>query len=415
MWRYPDLPNFSLDDSVFQSAAARFPTPFYLYDEAAIRKAALSLYAAFSWNRGFREYYAVKALPNPAVLRVLLNAGCGLDCSSQTELIMAGKLGVSGPDIMFSANAMPISELALARGMGAIINLDDLSDVPLLTSLGPAPELVSVRVNPGKGQRGQTGIMGAASDAKFGFMPSQLTEGLTLLKEAGTRRFGLHAMTYSNTLEEGYYARNAAWLFEKGLQLEAETGLTLDFINLSGGIGIPYRPEDKPADIAHIGGLVHEAYRHAFKSRGDVRLMSELGRFLTGPNGYLLTHAIHQKNTYRTYIGLDACASNLIRPAMYGAYHHVTIAGKRDVPLTHTYDLTGALCENNDKFAVNREMPEISIGDLLIIHDAGAHGHAMGYQYNGRLRSAEVLYTTEGDYRLIRRAETAEDYFATLV
>ncbi|HSK69626.1 MAG TPA: diaminopimelate decarboxylase [Candidatus Limnocylindria bacterium] len=409
------MPDFSVPDSVFEEAARRFPTPFYLYDEAAIRGEARLLNEAFSSVPGYREYFAVKALPNPAILRALMDEGCGLDCSSRPELMLARRVGAKGEDIMFSANAMPAEELALAREMGALINLDDLSDVPTLLSLGPAPEAVSLRVNPGKEVRGRTSFMGNAADAKYGFMPSQLAGGLRMLKDGGTTKFGLHAMTMSNSLQEGYYAHNAGYLFELGLELERETGLTLAFVNLSGGIGIPYKPEEEAVDVRRVAAAVCLKYRRAFGERDDVRVFSELGRLVTGPHGYLVTRAIHRKDTYRTYIGVDACASNLLRPAMYGAYHHITVAGKREAPADQTYDVTGSLCENNDKFAVQRQMPAVEMGDLLIIHDAGAHGHAMGYQYNGRLRSAEVLYTPDGDFRLIRRAETPEDYFATLV
>ena len=409
------MPNFSLADTVFSEAARRFPTPFYLYDERGIRAAARALYAAFSWNPGYKQYYAVKALPNPAVLRILMEEGCGLDCSSHTELLLARRLGASGEQVMFSANAMPGAELAQARAMEATINLDDASDVDLLAANGGVPELVSLRVNPGEEGVAHNGIMGGALDAKFGWMPCQLAPGLARLRSLGARRFGLHMMTVSNTLDADYYPLSAAWLFETGLALEAQSGLTLDFINLSGGLGIPYREEERALDLVQVGEGVRRAYRAAFGARGDVRVMTELGRLLTGPHGWLVARAIHKKEIWRDYIGLDASAANLMRPAMYGAYHHVSVAGKRDAPRDRVYDLTGPLCENNDKFAVRRALPEISLGDLVLIHDAGAHAHAMGYQYNGRLRCAEVLYTQSGEYRLIRRAETPEDYFATLV
>ncbi len=409
------MPNFSLDDRVFETAAQRFPTPFYLYDEHGIRQAARELNTAFRWNEGFREYYAVKALPNPAVLRALMEEGCGLDCSSLPELILAQRLGAKDGDIMFSANAMPGSELAFARRLGAVINLDDSSDVDLLAHNGGVPELVSVRVNPGRDLNKHNGIMGNPEDAKFGWMPSQIPEGLERLKEMGAERFALHAMTVSNTLHEEYFASSAAWLFRLGLELESGSGLKLDFVNLSGGLGIPYRPRERPVDLPRVSSLVREEYQKAFGARRDVALKTELGRLITGPFGWLVTRAIHRKETYRTYIGLDASASNLMRPAMYRAYHHVSVCGKRASPEEEVVDLTGALCENNDKFAVQRALPRIDPGDLLLIHDAGAHGHAMGYQYNGRLRCAEVLYTKKGDFRLIRRAETPEDYFRTLV
>jgi len=407
-----ELPNFSVKDSVFEAAAERFGTPLYLYDERGIRAAARALNAAFAWNRGFREYYAVKALPNPAVLRILMEEGCGLDCSSQVELLLAQKVGAGGSDIMFSANAMPPSELGLARAMGALVNLDDRSDVDTLTGFG-VPEVVSLRVNPGG--KGGNQFMGGGLDAKFGWMPSQLEDGLLVLKAAGALRFGLHAMTASNTLQEEYFAGNAAMLLHLGLELERKTGLALDFVNLSGGLGIPYRPEEKTNDLALAGELVRREYRKALGERDDVRVFTELGRLLTGPSGFLLSRVLHLKRTYRDYAGLDASAANLLRPAMYGAYHHATVAGRRDAPHDHVYDLTGPLCENNDKFAVQRPLPELRLGDLVVLHDAGAHAHAMGYQYNGRLRCAEALHTTGGGFRLIRRNETPEDYFATLV
>ncbi len=408
------MPNYSLEDAVFEAAAAWFPTPFYLYDERGIRQAARELNAAFSWNDGFREYYAVKALPNPAILKALMEEGCGLDCSSSPELLLAQRLGAANEDIMFSANAMPGEELAFARKLGAIINLDDRSDVDLLEKNGGVPELVSIRVNPGRDLNGHNGIMGGAEDSKFGWMPSQIPEGMEKLKRKGAKRFALHAMTVSNTLHEEYFAFSAAYLFKLGLQVEAESGLVFAFVNLSGGLGIPYRPKEKPVELQRVSGLVRAEYGKAFGGRRDIGLKTELGRLITGPYGWLVSRAIHRKDTYRTYIGLDASASDLMRPAMYGAYHHVSVCGKRDRPADRVYDLTGPLCENNDKFAVQRPLPEIQQGDLVLIHDAGAHGHAMGYQYNGRLRCAEVLYTQKGDFRLIRRAETPEDYFRTL-
>ncbi len=409
------MPNFSLGDAVFQAAAERFPTPFYLYDERGIRKAARELRAAFSWNGGFREYFAVKALPNPAVLKIFLEEGCGLDCSSMPELILAQRLGAKGEDVMFTANAMPGAELAFARELGAIVNLDDLNDIGLLHGNGGIPELVSIRVNPGRRLEGHSRIMGGAEDAKFGWMPSQVPEGLEKLKALGAKRFALHAMTLSNSLDWRRYAAGARYLFHLGLEMEETAGLPLAFVNLSGGLGIPYRPEEQAVDVPALGEMIREEYGKAFGGRTDVGVKTELGRLMTGPYGWLVARAVHRKDIYRTYIGLDASACNLMRPAMYGAYHHVSVAGKRDAPADRVYDLTGPLCENNDKFAVRRPLPEIETGDLVLIHDAGAHGHSMGYQYNGRLRSAEVLLTADGDFRLIRRAETPEDYFRTLV
>ena len=411
------LPNFSLSDDIFLRAAEQFPTPFYLYEERGIRQAARSLQKAFSWNPRYREYFAVKALPNPSILKILIEEGCGLDCSSMTELVIAKRLGLKGEDLMFSANAMPPEEFRMAREMGAIINLDDISDIDILLHHGGIPESICLRYNPGGLFGDGNTIMGSPRDSKFGWTRPQLGLGLARLKELGVKRFGLHAFLASNMLGEVYYPLLAKLLYETGKELTEECGLPLDFINLSGGIGIPYRPDDQPADLELIGKRVEEDYHGSFRDTdaAAVAVKTELGRFMTGPYGWLVARAVHEKNTHKRYIGLDASAVNLMRPAMYGAYHHITIAGKREAPLTAVYDVTGSLCENNDKFAIDRHLPEIDIGDLVILHDAGAHGFSMGYQYNGRLRSAEVLYTEEGDFRLIRRAETQEDYFATLI
>ncbi|MDO5144431.1 MAG: diaminopimelate decarboxylase [bacterium] len=407
------MPNFSLPDSVFEGAAARFATPFHLYDEQGIRRNARTLQAAFAWCDDFEEYFAVKALPNPAILRILREEGCGVDCSSETELMLAEALGFSGRDIMFSANAMPDGEFAHARRLGAIINLDDISHIDILERNGGVPETVCCRYNPGGDFTIGTQIMGNPGEAKYGFTYPQLQEGLRRLKTLGARRFGLHAFLSSNTTDNDYYPTLAKILFTCGRDLAAETGLELAFINLSGGIGIPYRPEQPAPDVMKIGEGVRRVYEQIFP-QGGVAIKTELGRWMTGPMGWLVCHATHYKDTYRHYIGLDACAANLMRPAMYGAYHHITVCGKRDWPCDHVYDVTGCLCENNDKFAIERELPRVDMGDLVVIHDTGAHGHAMGYNYNGRLRSAEVLYRGEGEYKLIRRAETPKDYFATL-
>ena len=407
------MPNFQLSDAVFEEAAKRFPTPFHLYDEAGIRVRARALNAAFGWNPDFREYFAVKALPNPAILSILKEEGCGLDCSSATELTLAERCGFRGEEIILSANAMPPEEFSQARALGAVINLDDLSDVPTLRSHGGIPETVCLRFNPGGDFAIGNTIMGNPGEAKYGMMPSQLREALKELKTESVRTFGLHAFLSSNTREESYFPELAALLLTLGKELAEETGLRFGFIDLSGGIGIPYRPEDPEPDIAAIG----EGVRRAFEKicpEGGVGIKTELGRWMTGPFGWLVTRAMHEKKIYRDYIGVDACAVNLMRPAMYGAYHHITVCGKRDWPEDHVYDVTGSLCENNDKFAVERKMPETVPGDLLVIHETGAHGYAMGYNYNGRLRSAEILYTAEGGYRMIRRAETPDDYFATL-
>lgn len=407
------MPNFSLPGEVFAGAAARFPTPFHLYDEAGIRANARLLNRAFAWCEDFQEYFAVKALPNPTILRILREEGCGVDCSSETELMLAEAVGFSGRDIMFSANAMPDEELAHARRLGAFVNLDDITHIPILARQGGIPETVCCRYNPGGDFTIGTQIMGNPGEAKYGFTYAQLQEGLKQLKELGAKRFGLHAFLSSNNTDNAYYPALAKILFTCGRDLAEETGLTLAFINLSGGIGIPYRPDQEKTDVMQVGEEVRRVYEAVFPE-GKVAIKTELGRWMTGPMGWLVTRATHHKDTYRHYIGLDACAANLMRPAMYGAYHHITVCGKENAPCDHVYDVTGSLCENNDKFAVQRSLPRIDEGDLVVIHDTGAHGFAMGYNYNGRLRSAEVLYTRDGGYQLIRRAETAQDYFATL-
>lgn len=407
------MPNFSLNDDVFFKAAEQFPTPFHLYDEQAIRSRARELNKAFAWCPDFREYFAVKALPNPAILRILKEEGCGLDCSSATELTLAKACGFSGEEIILSANAMPPEEFTQARALGAFINLDDITDIELLRTHGGIPETICLRYNPGGQFSIGNTIMGNPGEAKYGFTRPQLQEGLRRLKDLGVRRFGLHAFLSSNTTDNAYYPKLARTLLSLGRELEAETGVRFTFVDLSGGIGIPYRPEEAAPDVQAIGEGVRRAYEEIVPE-GGVAVKTELGRWMTGPAGWLVTHATHEKKTYRDYIGVDASAVNLMRPAMYGAYHHITVCGKRDMPADHVYDVTGSLCENNDKFAIERKLPEIAIGDLLVIHDTGAHGYSMGYNYNGRTRSAEILYTAEGGYRMIRRAETAADYFATL-
>ncbi len=412
------MPNDSLPSSVFEEAAERFKTPFHLYDEAGIRRTARAVREAFAWNPDFKEYYAVKALPNPVVLDILKQEGLGLDCSSLTELMIAERLGFSGDGIMFSANAMPPEEFDLARKLGAFINLDDISDIDLLKEHGGIPETVCVRVNTGGTfSFGSNQIMGKPGEAKYGWMPSQLTEGLNRLKSLGVRRFGLHAFLASNMTDPGYYPALARILFELTRKEAEETGLEPAFVNLSGGIGIPYTRDVPPVDIHAVGEAVRKEYEAVFGPAvaGKPGIKTELGRFITGPHGFVVTRAVHEKKTFKHYIGLDACAVQLIRPAMYGAYHEISIVGREHEPPAQIYDITGSLCENNDKFAIDRPMPEIHMGDLLIIHDAGAHAVAMGYQYNGRLRTAEILYRTDGTYELIRRAETPEDYFATMV
>ena len=402
---------------------ARYPTPFHIYDEAGIRENARRLKAAFAWNPGFREYFAVKATPTPAILKLLHEEGCGCDCSSLTELMLAQRCGVTGEEIMFSSNNTSDAEFHLARELGAIINLDDLTLVDALAgAVDRIPEKICCRFNPGgvftlAQTREGFQVMDNPGDAKYGMTPAQITEAFKRLKAEGAEEFGIHAFLASNTLSNDYYPALARILFQLAVKLKEETGAHITFINLSGGVGVPYRPDQTANDIAVIGEGVRKAYEEILvpAGMGDVALCTELGRFMLAPYGHLVTKVLHFKHTYKEYVGVDACAANLMRPAMYGAYHHITVMGKEDAPCDHKYDVTGALCENNDKFAVDRMLPEIEIGDLLVIHDTGAHGHAMGYQYNGRLRSAEVLLQEDGSTRLIRRAETPEDYFATAI
>jgi len=398
-----------------EAIVLKYPTPFHIYDEAGIRQNVLRLQEAFAWNSGFREYFAVKALPNPAIMKLLHDIGCGMDCSSMTELLLSRAVGITGTDIMFSSNDTPAEEFRLAREMGVLINLDDITHIPFLAENGGIPKTVCCRFNPGgEFMLGNT-IMGNPGEAKYGFTREQLTEGYRMLLKAGAERFGLHAFLASNTTDDDYYPALARRLFKTAVELHEETGANVTFINLSGGIGIPYRPYEKETDIRYIGDEVMREYERIIAPSGlKIKIFTELGRYITGPFGYLVTRAIHKKETYKKYVGVDACACNLMRPAMYGAYHHITVMGKENAPLTNLYDVVGALCENNDKFAVDRPLPKIETGDLLVIHDTGAHGFSMGYNYNGKLRSAEVLLKPDGSTELIRRAETPEDYFATL-
>ena len=392
-----------------------YPTPFHLYDEAGIRRRARALNAAFAWNRGFKEYFAVKATPNPFILNILREEGCGVDCASETELMLAKACGFEGEQIMFSSNVTPAREYVRAREQGAIINLDDITHIDFLRDCAGIPETICCRFNPGGEFAIGNRIMDQPKDAKYGFTRAQLTQGYKRLMELGAKHFGLHAFLASNTLTNEYYPTLARILFETAVELHRETGAHIAFINLSGGVGVPYRPEDTENDIALIGEGVRRAYEEVLvpAGMGDVKIFTELGRYMLAPNGILVATAIHEKHTYKEYIGLDACAVNLMRPAMYGAYHHITVADKEDAPCDHVYDVTGGLCENNDKFAIDRALPRIDMGDLIVIHDTGAHGFSMGYNYNGKLRSAEVLLHEDGTTQLIRRAETPADYFAT--
>lgn len=396
--------------------AEKFPTPFHLYDEKGIRENARRLHQAFAWNPGFKEYFAVKATPNPFILKILREEGCGTDCSSATELMLSEGCGFSGKEIMFSSNDTPPEEFAMAHKMGAVINLDDITHIACLEeTLGSIPKTVSCRFNPGGVYTISNGIMDNPGDAKYGMTEPQLIEAYRILKEKGAKHFGIHAFLVSNTVTNDYYPMLAKTLFELAVRVKKETGIAAEFINLSGGVGIPYRPEQEANDIFAIGEGVRRVYEEILvpEGMGNVAIYTECGRFMLGPYGCLVTKAIHEKHTYKEYIGVDACAANLMRPAMYGAYHHITIAGKEEAACDHQYDIVGSLCENNDKFAVDRMLPEISMGDYLIIHDTGAHGFSMGYNYNGRLRSAELLLKEDGSVEMIRRAETARDYFAT--
>lgn len=401
-------------DARIMEIAQKYPTPFHLYDERGIRENARMLAKAFGWNKGFREYFAVKACPNPVLIKILMQEGCGLDCSSMTELMLAEALGAKGEQIMFSSNDTPAEEFEYARELGASVNLDDISHIDFLQKHGGIPELVCCRYNPGGDFKLGNFVMGNPRDAKYGFTREQLSVGFKRLQELGAKRFGLHAFLASNMLDVRYYPELARILFETAAELNRETGADIAFINLSGGIGIPYLPDEAPVDIRSVGERVREVYDSVFKDGVRPALYTELGRYMTGPFGWLVTRVLHQKHIHKDYVGVDACAADLMRPAMYGAYHHISVVGKTDRPHDHVYDVTGALCENNDKFAIDRPLPEIDNGDILLIHDTGAHGHAMGYNYNGKLRSAEILLRENGGDELIRRAETPRDYFATL-
>ncbi len=394
-----------------------FPTPFHIYDEKGIRANAQAMKEAFAWNKGFKEYFAVKANPNPYLIKILNEYGCGCDCSSMTELMLSKAMGITGNDIMFSSNATPAEEFEYAAKLGATINLDDFTHIEFLEkTIGYIPETISCRYNPGGVFEVCNGIMDNPGDAKYGFTPEQMVEGFKILKEKGAKHFGIHAFLASNVVQNEYYPMLAKVLFELAVKLKEETGVHIAFINLSGGIGIPYRPDQEPCDIRAVGEGVRKVYEEVLVPAGmdDVAIFTELGRFMMGPYGGLVTKAVHEKHIHKEYIGCDACAVNLMRPAMYGAYHHITVLGKEEAPCDHKYDITGSLCENNDKFAIDRMLPEIEKGDYLFIHDTGAHGYAMGYNYNGKLKSAEILLQEDGSAKLIRRAETAKDYYATL-
>jgi diaminopimelate decarboxylase len=394
---------------------AMYPTPFHIYDERGIKENIDRLITAFSWNSGFKEYFAVKAAPNPFLMKLLSTKGIGADCSSLPELLLAQECGITGENIMFTSNNTPADEFLKAIELGAVINLDDISHIEYLEKLAGLPDLICMRYNPGPLRAGNA-IIGNPEEAKYGFTREQLLEGYKVLKSKGVTRFGLHTMIASNELNSQYFIDTAVMLFELAAEVKNSLGISLEFINLGGGFGIPYRPEQKPVDIEYISKGIEQAYQRIIVAAGlhPLKIFMECGRMVTGPFGYLVSKVLHLKDTYKKYIGLDACMTNLMRPALYGAYHHITVIGKEDHALDYTYDVTGSLCENNDKFAIDRKLPQIESGDVLVIHDAGAHGHAMGFNYNGKLRSAEYLFRENGETVEIRRSETQKDYFATL-
>lgn len=391
------------------------PTPFHIYDEKAIRENARAFKKAFSWNKGFKEYYAIKAAPNPYLMKILREEGFGIDCSSTAELELAKRIGMRGDEIMLTSNDTPVHEFQLAKDLGAIINLDDISHIDYVEKHVGLPETICMRYNPGDLKQGNL-IIGHPEEAKYGFTHDQMIEGYRKLKEKGVKRFGIHTMVASNELDPDYFIETAELLFKLIVEIHEKTGIKIEFANLGGGVGIPYKPEDKAVDLEYVSAGVKKLYDKMIAGNGlaPLKIFFELGRAITGPYGYLVTKVRHIKNTYKRFAGLDACMANLMRPALYGAYHHITVVGKENAAATEKYDITGSLCENNDKFAIDRMLPKIEPDDIVVIHDAGAHGHSMGFQYNGKLRSAELLLRENGEVAQIRRAETIEDYFATL-
>ena len=403
---------------IVEEIVKTYPTPFHIYDEKGIRENAKAVKEAFAWNPGFKEYFAVKATPNPFLIKILHEYGCGTDCSSMTELMLSKAMGITGEDVMFSSNDTPFEEYTYAKELGAIINLDDITHIDFCEEAcgGKLPETMSCRFNPGGVFQMSNGIMDNPGDAKYGLTTEQMFEAYEILMKKGVKYFGMHAFLASNTVTNEYYPQLAGQMFKLAVELHEKTGADIRFINLSGGVGIPYKPDQTPNDIRMIGEGVRKVYEEILvpAGMGDVAIYTEMGRFMMGPYGQLVTKAIHEKHTHKEYIGVDACAVNLMRPAMYGSYHHITVLGKEEAVCDHKYDVTGSLCENNDKFAIDRMLPEIEMGDYLVIHDTGAHGYAMGYNYNGKLKSAELLLKEDGSVQLIRRAETPKDYFATL-
>ena len=395
---------------------AQYPTPFHIYDEKAIRANARRLLAAFSWAPQFKEYFAVKATPNPAILTMLREEGIGADCSSLPELLLSDMAGIKGENIIFSSNDTPAEEFQKARELGAIINLDDISHIAFLEKHAGIPEIISFRYNPGPLMQSGNTIIGYPEEAKYGLTKAQILEAYRIMKDKGVKRFGIHTMVISNELNPDCFIGTANMMFDLIVELKQQVGIDMEFVNFGGGIGIPYKPEQEAVNLEYVGAGIKKAYEEKIVGNGlqPLRISMECGRMITGPYGYLVATVLHKKNTYKQYVGLDACMANLMRPALYGSYHHITVVGKENAPLDHKYDVTGSLCENNDKFAIDRQLPAIDIGDRIVIHDAGAHGFAMGFNYNGKLRSAELLLQENGDVKLIRRAETIADYFATL-
>ncbi len=403
------------DAATVRRIAEQYPTPFYLYDERGIRETVRTLHAAFAWCPGFKEYFAVKALPNPYILQILQQEGLGADCSSVAELVLSERVGIRGEDIMFTSNNTLAHEYRKAVDLGAVINLDDLTHIDYLRDNVGLPKLICFRYNPGSAREGNV-IIGKPEEAKYGFTEAQLFEGYRILRDAGVKRFGLHTMVASNELNGDFFVETARMVFDLAVRIQQQLGVRMEFVNLGGGIGIPYRPEQQPVDLQAVGQGVKALYDRMIAGTAlhPMKVLMENGRMITGPHGFLVTTAVHHKHIYRDYVGVDACMSNLMRPGMYGAYHHITVLGKENAAHDRIVDVVGSLCENNDKFAINRPMPAVERGDLLVIHDAGAHGHAMGFQYNGKLRSAELLLQPDGSVKMIRRAETHDDYFATL-
>ena len=405
-----------LSEAQLREVIKQFPTPFHIYDEAAIRQNVRNLIAAFAWAPAFKEYFAVKATPNPTLLKVLREEGVGADCSSLAELILAERSGIVGEEIMFSSNDTPAEDFKKARQLGAIINLDDISHIDFLEKQAGIPEVISFRYNPGPLMASGNTIIGFPEDAKYGLTRQQIHSAYRIMRDKGVKRFGIHTMVISNELNSDSFVGTANMMFDLIIELSKELGISFEFVNLGGGIGIPYKPEQQPVDLDRVGQGIKQAYEAKIVANGlqPLRIAMECGRMITGPYGYLVSTVLHKKAIYKNYVGLDACMANLMRPALYGSYHHITVVGKEHLPCDHVYDVTGSLCENNDKFAIDRALPAIDIGDILVIHDAGAHGFAMGFNYNGKLRSAELLLKPDGKVELIRRAETIDDYLATL-